>query len=242
MFFFGFLIAFAILVFIISLLTKLLPEKLRSKFVMIVIAIPITFPFWHYVYPSYYTFQELCASPERYVVRKVVEVDFLNEDGCWRAFKKSESRAFKGFECPWHVESPPVIVQGVKPYARFVRGDNWDTPVCQDQCVKANYNSGWERECLSVCFKATHMPEPSFKYEVIFGDKQLVEDRLFERLIQFVDSNREELATLKDYTYYPYGNGFAKILGLASGSAPTTSCEKRFDIFELDFLKPSKSR
>ena len=142
MFFLGFVTVLVVLATIIAFLTKLLPDNLRSKFVIFVIAIPVSFPFWHYLYPSYYTFQELCNSPECYVVRKVVEVDFLNEDGCWRAFKKSQNRAFKGFECAWQVTYPAVIVQGDKPYARFVRGDNWDTPACQDPCVKANYNTG----------------------------------------------------------------------------------------------------
>lgn len=242
MFFLGFLIAFVILIAGISLATKLLPGRHRSKFLVLVTATLVTSPFWHYLYPSYAEFRELCSSPGRYVVRRTVEVDFINADGCWSAFQKAQSRAFKGFECPWHVESPPVTGPGVKPYARFVRGENWDTPTCQDRCTRATYYTGWERECLSVCFKATHLPEPSFKYAANLGSRELVKDRLSESSVQFVDSNREELASLKNYTYYPYGNGFAKILGLASGSAPTTSCEKRHDIFQLDFLKPGTSR
>lgn len=242
MFFLGFLIAFVVLILAISLATKLLPKRHRSKLLALVVAIPVSFPFWHYLYPSYHQFQELCSSAERYVVKRTVEVDFINADRCWNAFEKTQRRAFKGFECPWQAEPPAAALPGVKPYARFVRGENWATSACQDACTRADYYAGWERECLPVCFKATQQPEPSFKYAVDLGTRQIVKGRLTEGFIQFVDSDREELATLRNYTYYPYGNGFAKILGLASGNAPTVSCEKQHDIFALDFLKPNTSR
>jgi len=47
---------------------------------------------------------------------------------------------------------------------------------------------------------------------------------------------------LNEYRYYPYGNGFAKIFGLASGTAPSLSCEYENGIYRFNFLKPASSR
>jgi hypothetical protein len=47
------------------------------------------------------------------------------------------------------------------------------------------------------------------------------------------------LAFGRDYTYYPYGNGWAKILGMASGSAPAMSCKTQFVPMDLrDAYRP----
>ena len=61
--------------------------------------------------------------------------------------------------------------------------------------------------------------------KLVFHDRLLVDDGV--------------MSFGRDYTYYPYGNGWAKILGLASGSAPAMSCKTQFVPMDLrDAYKP----
>ena len=51
-----------------------------------------------------------------------------------------------------------------------------------------------------------------------------------------------EMGYTRSYTYYPYGDGWAKVLGAASGSAPSMSCstpDKNWNL--LDMYKPRAS-
>lgn len=50
-----------------------------------------------------------------------------------------------------------------------------------------------------------------------------------------------EMARARDYTYFQYGNGWAKILGLASGTAPSLSCPVRFALLDVRDVFPHKS-
>lgn len=234
MFFFGFLIVIAIYILILVRVTALMPPKVKTRFVMTVIAIPVSFPFWHYIYPSYYTFRNLCASPDRNELNKTVEVDYVYLDRCYSAYKVSRERAFKGYECP--------ITFNPKSYTRFVRSSDWDSVNCHEQCVQRGYYANWEDLCQSRCFKATQIPEPSFQYKVVFDISSLIEGRLVEHKTQFVDNRGEDLATFRDYFYLPYGDGLGRIFGLASGSAPSLSCAEKNDPYQLGFLKPRRAQ
>lgn len=237
MFALGFLVVTAIVVLLLVGITGALPAKLKPYFVVAVIAIPVSFPFWHYLYPSYERFSDLCASPDRYVVKQVKHVDFVYVDGCYAAYVMAKDKPFKGYECPYRLEATPNSAKKV--YARFSRGANWGSAICQAECAQRGYYLSWEKSCQEACFDATQIPAPSFNYKSTSSTVQLVEGRLTEHRTQMVGDDGEELATSRDYTYYPYGNGFAKILGLASGSAPTLSCETKKSVYSLDFLKPS---
>lgn len=237
MFALGFLVVIGILLLVLGGVAGLFPTKLRFYFVAAVIAIPVSFPFWHYLYPSYQTFQDLCASADRYVIKKIKQVDFAYAESCYAAYSLTKDRPFKGYECPYRLEANPQATEKV--YARFSRGANWSSPTCQAQCVQRDFYASWEKSCQEACFEATQISQPSFLYKSTFSIVPLVVDRLIEHRTQMFGETGEELATSRNYFYYPYGNGLAKILGLASGDAPTKSCgTPNKNIWSLDFLKP----
>ena len=54
--------------------------------------------------------------------------------------------------------------------------------------------------------------------------------------VSFEDSliiDGDVIAFGRDYTYYPYGDGWARILGGASGSAPSMRCKTAFVPLDL---------
>jgi hypothetical protein len=64
----------------------------------------------------------------------------------------------------------------------------------------------------------------------------IVENTLLMRNIKTVDPKLGLVAEAKNYTYFPYGNTWAKFLGGSSNMAPNKSCQIRFvnnSIFDI---------
>jgi hypothetical protein len=72
-------------------------------------------------------------------------------------------------------------------------------------------------------------------YELKSTSTAIFENRLINNRSAIVAPNGEGMTVLLDCVYYPFGNGWAKVLGLASGSAPTQSCEKNLMFFAMIF-------
>lgn len=70
-----------------------------------------------------------------------------------------------------------------------------------------------------------------YKYEYV--QEELVINRLFAWRKFLVHPELGVLAKVTDYRYYPYGNGWAKVFGLSSGTAPHRLCKDKLQL-DLD--------
>jgi hypothetical protein len=232
MFALGFLLALAVALGVIYFLTRIFPPKARPYVWLSVVAIAVSFPFWHYLYPSYREFVALCARSDLYVEMKTVEVDYAYFDGgSFYAYRQLGTRGFKGFE----------IKQGQLGYFRYSRNSNWASPACQRDC--ANPGSFiWEKTCEVNCLTKTPILEPEFKLESNYSTTVLVDGRLVQQRSAMLAPSGEELAVNRCYVYYPYGTGVAKILGMASGEPPKLNCRAEKNIWTLEFIRPRVSK
>lgn len=239
MFGLGFVFLCVIYVLGIRFISKIFPIKSRKYFIAAAILIPITYPKWYLIYPSYQEFQRLCDAPGRYEILKTQETDYVYSDsGCYLGFKIAKDKDFKGYECEHWVSVGQESYPRQKKLYRFSRGELWNSPVCQNECVKKDSHASWEETCQAKCFNGTEISAPTFKYESSYSDVAIIPDKLMETRRAKVSEKREAMAVLKDYTYYPYGTGWATILGGASGSPPSMQCQKKYDLYRYDFLKP----
>ncbi len=219
-----------------------LPVRARVLVWVAAVGLPVSFPFWHYLYPSYYEFQNLCNSDDRSVIKKIQPVDFLYEDGCYSAYSLIKGTTYKGYECSAYRPKYATWELGVKHYFQFTPNKKWGSQACQSECIDKGNSIHWEQNCQAQCFDAIEIAEPSFKFKFLHGDSTLIDGRLYRTRISVEDGSGEEMSVLIKYVYYPYGNGFAKIFGMASGTAPSLSCKYEDGIYRFNFLKPASER
>ena len=232
MFAFGFLLALVVALSAIHFLTRIFPPRARPYVWLSVVALAVSFPFWHYLYPSYREFVSLCARADLYAVTKTVEVDYAYSDGSsFSAYRQLDSRGFKGFE----------IKQGSLGYFRYLRSDNWASHVCQRDCANPSVFV-WEKTCEVNCLTKTPILAPEFEFKSNFSTTELVKGRLAQQRSAVLAPSGEELAAERSYIYYPYGTGAARILGMASGDPPKLSCRAEKSIWTLDFIRPKLSK
>lgn len=240
MFGLGFLFLVALYFLGIGFVSKVMPGKVKKYFIAVAFLLPITYPYWYLAYPSYQGFQSLCGAPDRYVILKTQDVAYVYSDsGCHHAYKITKDRAFKGYECEMSRKTDRGSDGYEKKLFRYSRNNNWNSPSCQDECVKRGYYANWEEICQAQCFNETEISAPSFKYESSSIDTAIIPGRLIETRQAKTNEKGEDLAVLKNYTYYPYGKGWATILGGASGSPPSMQCKKKYDLYRYDFLIPT---
>ena len=232
MFAIGYLLALAIALGVIDSLTQMLPPRARPYAWPAIAAVAVSFPFWHYLYPSYREFVALCARSDLYVVMKVVEVDYAySVESSFAAYRQLGMRGFKGFD----------VKRGQLGNFRYARNDNWESSACQRDCADPSVFV-WEKTCEVSCLTKTPILEPEFKLKFNYSTTELVEGRLLLTRSAMLAPSGEELAVNRSYTYYPYGNGLAKILGMASGEAPKLSCRAEKSIGNLEFIQPRFSK
>jgi hypothetical protein len=166
------------------------------------------------------------------------EVDYVYSDsGCYLGYTIIKDRPFKGYECEGWRKIGDGKDGNVKKLFRYSRGDNWSSSVCQNECIKRDYYANWEETCQSMCFRELEITQPSFKYGSKY-ETEVISDELEITRQSKTNEENEDMAVLKNYRYYMYGNGWAKILGMASGTAPSLTCKRKHDIYRYDFLKP----
>jgi hypothetical protein len=232
MFAIGFLLALMVALGMIYVLTRIFPSRARPYVWLSVLTLAISFPFWHYLYPSYREFVALCARSDLYVVMKAVEVDYpYSGSGSFWAYRQLDSRGFKGFE----------IKQGDLGYFRYSRNENWASPACQRDCANPSVFV-WEKTCEVNCLVKTPIRTPEFELKSNYSTTELVEGRLVQQTSAALAPSGEELAAARSYIYYPYGTGLARILGMASGDPPKLSCRAEKSIWDLEFIRPKISK
>jgi len=232
MFAIGFLLALAVALSVIHLLIRIFPARARPYLWLSVVALGVSLPFWHYVYPSYWKFVGLCERSDLYVVMKSVEVDYPYFDGdIFWAYGRLGTRGFKGFD----------VKEGRLGYFRYSQSDNWTSSSCQRDCANPSVFV-WEKTCKVSCLNKTAIQAPEFELRSNHSTSELVEGRLVQQRSAVVAPSGEELAVNRSYIYYPYGTGAARILGMASGEPPKLSCHAEKSIWSLEFIRPRASK
>jgi hypothetical protein len=232
MFGIGFLLALAVALGVIHFLTLIFPAKVRPYVWLSAVALAVSFPFWHYAYPSYREFVALCGRADLYAVMKTVEVDYPYFDGgSFAAYRQLGTRGFKGFD----------VKQGRLGYFRYTRSDNWESPACRRDCENPSVFV-WEETCEVSCFTKTPIPAPELELKSSYSTTEIVERRLVYQRSAVLAPSGEELAAERSYIYYPYGTGAARILGMASGEPPKLSCRAERSIWSLEFIRPMVSK
>lgn len=231
MFAIGFLLALAAALSLIHVLTRLFPTSARRYVWLLVVALGVSSPFWHYAYPSYREFVTLCARPDLYTVMKTVEVDYPYFDGgTFAAYRQFGTRGFKGFD----------VKQGRLGYFRYSQSDEWASAACQHDCGDPSFFV-WEKTCEVTCLTKTPIPAPELELKSDYSTREVVEGRLVLQRSVVLAPSGEELAAERSYIYYPYGTGAARILGMASGEPPKLSCRAERGIWSMDFIRPKVS-
>jgi uncharacterized membrane protein YgdD (TMEM256/DUF423 family) len=227
----GFLLACALAFFAIRMLVRPMKPVYRACVWLLVLGFAVSLPFCYLLFPSYRQFLALCERPDRQVIQKTVEVAHLYVGGgSFAAHALSERLGFQSFEIKRD--------RGQPGYFRFTHGDDWATPACRSGCASPQLLE-WEARCESNCYTKTVIAAPTWEYGFAQATVTLVEGRLIRTSDTALSPSGEVLASAVNYLYHPYGNGWAKVLGLASGSAPSMACAGKAGVWGLEFLRPT---
>lgn len=229
----GFGILVALYVGAIKLLASVVSSSKKKKIIFRVsILLPIVTPFLFYAYPSYHQFRSLCTADDRKIISQVKTVDYLylgrNSD-CRHGFEHLSN--YKGVDCEY-------APKGKKGIFRYIRGGNWSGASCVNDC-RSDPRVTESQRCKFSCMQSVNIDKITNYYTIEYSDIKLIEDRLTGTESRIIDSG-EVMAITKNYNYYPYGNTWAKILGLSSGTAPRLSCDEFMYIRNTDIYKPNK--
>lgn len=244
MFALGFLVAVVVFAILLVLVSKAFPPgRPRVIFVLCVLGAIAVYPFLYKVTPSYAAFLELCEAPGRVQLGRRQPVDYVLLEGgsatfCERGPALIADRPYLGFDCLRAGKPRPALVR----YAR---------------------KPDWHAGCGLECFDATPLAAPEAPYEWKYrsgkvagrvaivtydgtGDRVASPKEPPDEKLSFSDRvlwSGGEIGFARDYTYFPYGEGWAKILGLASGSAPSKRCRVPIAAMDVrDAFPPKASR
>jgi hypothetical protein len=236
MFFFGFLFVIGIFFCLLFFSRKAFPKgRPRNIYLCTVMGVLAFYPFAYLLTPAYSTFKELCQQANGFQIQKRLHVSFISSEfdignDCAKGPAYIAKQGYAGFDCKGN--------NGLFTY-RFSKTATWREG-CGLECFQsvrlevpqANY-----RREYRYGFVAGKNPKVTSGYganmqNVIQQDSKLVFTD------QLVVHNDEVLAYSRAFRYYPYGNGWAQILGLASGTAPSQSCSPTFGLMDLRKVFP----
>ena len=222
---------------IFSILSTTRTRKYKIVIIFLAVTIPVIYPFSYNIYPSHYKFVELCEADDRKIIHKTKNIDylFLGEYSlCHDGFKYLNR--YKGIECGYKPKENGERgnVRGVY---RYIKGENWASSSCGENCLNKPYRSQKE-ECQLACMQSVNIDQFTNPFDYELTKKTIVNNRLYAIESKLI-ADGEVLAEYKNYTYYPYGNTWAKLLGASSGNAPTLSCEERKWIDSTEVYLPN---
>ena len=210
------------IVFYISIITPIV-KKLNGikKISLIVIAfgLPIAYPFLHLIAPNYQNFKSLCRNNE-YKLFKPIKTDV--------------------FPAPYSSGGYKALIE--KPYTAFIKNSRiyrLTNKSNSDQCN--NSCSTFDTQCLKAgCLTVEQLAEDAqyIEYHRTYdteSQRGIFNSLLRKSTERLVSDEHGILAEKYNYHFYLYGTGWAKILGAASGSAPSYSCESysKFNYYEI---------
>lgn len=198
-------------------ISKVLPKKYQQYlFIFFALALPVGYLNWYPLYPSYKEFIRLCEHDRGNILKtkqvdiiKVTEQHILNN-----YFRKNisdpiiTSNKYQAFE-----------YKGRKAYGAAYRkaSKNWRVNISNGNLMP-------------------HVQITSFQNDYSIKSRVwLVKNSLRVEVNELIDSELGLMANSKNYSYYPYGNTWAKVLGLSSNNAPRKNCAERY--VELDIFK-----
>lgn len=233
----GLLILLAIYAGIIKLLVRFIrSRKCKAIIISIAVAVPLIYPYIHLVSPSYSDFVELCEADDRKKIRSTKNIDYLylgQASMCYNGFKYLSN--YKGIECEFKPKENGEI-GSVRGIYRYIKGENWLDSSCGESCLTKRSLS-LKEECQFSCMKAVTIEQFTNPYEFKIRTGAIIRNKIDIAIVEFFYRG-ERMAEYKNYTYYPYGNTWAKILGGSSGSAPSSRCKNRVSVNVTEFLRP----
>jgi hypothetical protein len=193
-------------------ISKIFPKKYQQwLFVCFVFALPVGYLNWYPLYPSYKEFTELCEHDRNNVFQtKQVNIIKVPRDHITNDYIRKE-------------KTDPIVKRSLYQAVEYEgygrKNDYW----------RMNVSNG------------ALMPKVAIKkfindYSVTNKTQWLVPQSLQVDIYEVVDPELGVMGNSKNYTYYPYGNTWAKLLGMSSGNAPNRRCQKRwvdYDIFKI---------
>ncbi|NRB39941.1 MAG: hypothetical protein HRU20_15980 [Pseudomonadales bacterium] len=236
----GLLICLAIYIAIIKLLVRIIPSRThKAVLVFMAVAFPLIYPFLHKIYPSYHQFISLCEASDRKIIHSIKHIDYLylgSSSMCKNGFEDLAN--YKGIECDYKPKEnrEPGNDRGT---FRYIRGENWSSPSCGENCLTKPYRIQKE-ECQLSCMESVKIEKFTNPFDHRFIKKEIIINKLYLNESTIIDGE-EVLAVLKNYIYYPYGNTWAKILGASSSLAPRSYCENKLFIHNTEVYKPNGS-
>lgn len=216
----GLLIFIGLCILIFKSVSSLLPPKDKIIFKSLTIIILVTCPFWYYMSPSYYKFKNLCEKNDRVQIYQTAETDVIYEgNGCFSGFKTLHMYDYKGMIC--------------RDTFSYERSENWDSEECQVQCMSNNINYTKRDTCIKNCLSSLYIDNEDLSFYSNDSKStkiEIINNKLYSWVRTLTNEKLGVMAKSINYTYYPYGNSWAKILGASSGSAPNIKCKSRANI------------
>lgn len=207
-------------------------------FVILVFGSLGAYPYAYKLSPSYSKFLELCDNSNRYQVLNTKLVNYIYLDrnlgaDCMGGPSFIKNTSFIGFDC----EGPNTRTTTAT--FRYTKKPNWN-PSCGIECFDSNilnvpeakYKVGYRQGYITGNITTVTYDPSGAHGQESSGDKLRFSDSLLL-------DNGTEMAFTRNYIYYPYGDGWAKILGAASGSAPSKYCKVQSVNWDIrDVYKP----
>jgi hypothetical protein len=233
--------------------------KTKAVFLIVVVGGLAFYPFAYRFSSSYASFLALCELPDRYQVVRTKQVDYIFLDreagaDCKAGPSVIGALGYTGFDCIAPDSGTTTAT------FRYAKKSSWRVGCgldCFDSSVismpEHRYKSGHRQGYISgstttVTYDNGRMGanEPS-DAKLRFSDNLLLDMDTEKPSMQSSLSSLKrlggeagtEMAYTRSYTYYPFGSGWATILGAASGSAPSIQCSGplvRWNV--LDVFKP----
>lgn len=237
---FGLFFMFIITVFFLLLIlsSKILPKGLaRPIYMVAVLGVLVAYPYTYKLSSTFSDFNELCERADRYQVLKSKPVSFiLIEWGyatdCTKGPSFVDGYSYAGFDCKFRSSSDEGLY-------RYTKMPTWYSG-CGLECFERSSLEKLESEYISkdrYGYMDGKHAILTDGYGIAIGNLDRVGQKLVFHDRLLVDG--DVMAFGRDYTYYPYGDSWAKILGGASGSAPSMSCKTQFVPMDLrDTYKP----
>jgi hypothetical protein len=199
-----------------------MPIKIKTIF----ISITLLSPFWYFLYPSYYQFQTLCSQNDRLQILQTAKTDVISMCGVNNGLLTLQAEKYKAFYC-----------DGVG----WQRGEGWTSTQCQDECLSKSIPYSRQSTCIKACLEYIVVSPDSLPFytnDYQSDREEIISNRLIAWKRTLINEQFGVMAKSTNYIYYPYGNGLAKILGMASGTAPSLECKKESKINKIEIFPP----
>ena len=193
---------------------------------LIAFALPVLYPFAYKHTGAYKEFEALCAASTRTQILKSIKTDIFQTSYWESGYKALHEKSYSSFAYKRYDDYRFNI---------YTPTDSYKTNECKVACEKY-FSKACSTQCLTLS-KYTN-EAPFLEYKSYYDGKILPSNFISETHKSIERLGNDEIGVIaekSDYRYYPYGNGFAKILGAASGSAPSINCKEysQFNYYEI---------